>query len=972
MPSVAQLILDRQKRLNKEEQKIAARLSRLSVGCLAVILVAAALAGVALTAGYASLLADLPNPQLIPALVEPPGFPLFEPTHFYDRTGQQLIFSLANPAAKDPAYLPIDPYQSRHLPPDLVDATIASLDRDVWSHPGFSFAGLIHKSEPTIAQRLVADLLLWQEPASSRKELRERLLAAQITARYGREKVIEWYLNSAYFGNQAYGVDAASQAYLGKPADQLSLGESAALAAIARSPAIDPAAAPQAVNAEKDRILKEMLDRGMIRPSEYRRATGERLVYHAARTAETDLAPVFNRLVLDQLTRYLGEERVRRGGLQVITSLDYELQLQAECAATVQVNRMKGALEEEALTRSGAPCQAARLLPTFPSTDIRPEGEPGAGMAMLDPTSGQIMALVGGETGGKGSTRLTGHPPGSLLTPFIYLTAFSKGLGPASLVWDIPGSLADDMTGIENPDGEFHGPVRLRTAFANDYLVPAAQIFSQMGATAVWRTAGQLGIASFGSGDQPDSQLFSAGEVNLLEAAHAFSVFANQGVMAGQLPGGTGQDGADDLPRPATILTVTDQDGGTLMDCQASLSSCAVVQKPLISAQLAYLVNDMMSDEPARWPSLGHPNPLEVGRQAGAKIGQTLDGLDTWTVGYTPSLVIAVWIGARPGNTSGPLPAEWSAGLWHALLQFASQDRAPENWEEPAGIAHVRVCDPSGLLPTQVCPTVVMETFLSGNEPVHTDNLYQVLQVNRETGRLATVFTSPELVQGETYLILPPEAQSWAEAVGLRIPPDDYDLLEAPPEMDQEANISSPEIFSSVSGEVPIWGTAGGKNFDFYRLQAGQGLNPTAWLLLGEDQKKPVIDGQLAMWDTTGLDGLYALQLLVVDKEKKVTTATVQVTVDNRPPNIVIRTPDEGHSYPYPQTEAITLLAEASDNLDLVKVEFYLDNQLISSISTPPFAYRWTARPGAHTLKAMAVDRAGNRSEAAIRFTVKR
>jgi membrane peptidoglycan carboxypeptidase len=155
---------------------------------------------------------------------------------------------------------------------------------------------------------------------------------------------------------------------------------------------------------------------------------------------------------------------------------------------------------------------------------------------------------------------------------------------------------------------------------------------------------------------------------------------------------------------------------------------------------LAYLMNDVLSDEQPRWPSLGHPIHWKPA-PAGAKTGQTLDGFDTWTVGYIPQLVVAVWMGNSPQGNPVSIPVEWSAGLWHAILQYASRDLPPEGWPEPQGLSHIKVCDPSGLLPTKECPNVVTETFLSGSEPVNTDSLHQVFQINRETGRLATVFT---------------------------------------------------------------------------------------------------------------------------------------------------------------------------------------------------------------------------------------
>jgi hypothetical protein len=181
------------------------------------------------------------------------------------------------------------------------------------------------------------------------------------------------------------------------------------------------------------------------------------------------------------------------------------------------------------------------------------------------------------------------------------------------------------------------------------------------------------------------------------------------------------------------------------------------------------------------------------------------------------------------------------------------------------------------MLPTAECPNLISEVFLNGNEPVQPDTLYRKFSINRETGLLATVFTLPQLIEERTYLVVPAEARSWAETAGLEIPPSNYDVIQAP-SFSENVNITSPNLFSEVSGEVQIRGTAAGDDFVSYRVLVGQGLNPQEWLQVAE-ANVPVTNGILAAWNTNGLNGLYAVQLQVVRSDQKVDTAIIQVTV---------------------------------------------------------------------------------------------
>ncbi|MBA4380537.1 MAG: hypothetical protein C0393_07690, partial [Anaerolinea sp.] len=601
----------------------------------------------------------------------------------------------------------------------------------------------------------------------------------------------------------------------------------------------------------------------------------------------------------------------------------------------------------------GSSCEAARLLPTLPPGIVLTNAA--ASALVLDSRSGQALAAVGDTRPGQESAYLSAHPSGTLLTPFIYLTGFTRGLNPASLGWDIPRGAIANLDAQHLLGNQYHGPVRLRIALANDYLPPALTILEQMGADNLRRIAQSFGLNLPADGASPAGLWLEAGAAfSPLEIAAAYGIFANQGTLTGQAI-----SGAPLLP--AAVLKVTGVDNSLWLDWTTPQFT------PVVSMQLAYLMNHVLSDETARWPSLGHPNPLEIGRPAGAKLGLTRDGQNAWVAGYTPQRVVVVWMGNVEGSATLP---GLSADLWHALTQYAVRDLPPEAWTAPQGIVKMDVCDRSGLLPTAACPNVVSEVFISGNEPTHADTLYQTFQINRETGYLATVFTSPELVEERVYLVAPPEARTWAESAALPIPPTAYDVIQQPPVL-PDVHITSPSLFADVRGKIKITGTAAGAAFAFYRLEYGQGLNPQFWTQIDSDVKAPVVENTLAEWDTSDLNGLYALRLFVVQADSRLEIAVTQVSIDNTPPQVAILYPAEGQKFNRAQDKQIAFQAQVSDAY-LAGVEFYVDNVLVGKVSAAPFSLLWPASIGQHTLRLVAHDRAGNEVEAKVDFVVAR
>jgi membrane peptidoglycan carboxypeptidase len=397
--------------------------------------------------------------------------------------------------------------------------------------------------------------------------------------------------------------------------------------------------------------------------------------------------------------------------------------------------------------------------------------------------------------------------------------------------------------------------VRLREALASDYLIPAAEILAQLGTDSVAHIAAPFGITFPAGGDDP---LMGNSLLTPLQAARSYGVFGNQGVLAGSKQGETLQ--------PLSVLKVD------TVDHAPWFAASATDMQAVASPQLAYLMTDVLRDPTARRGAAGG-SLLDLNRPAGGKIGQTSDGRDLWAVGYTPDRSVAVWVGGESAQS----PA-LASGLWRALMNYASQDLPADGWTQPQGMAAMDVCSPSGLLPTDACPLVVREVFLDGNQPVAYDDLYRVFPINRETKLLATIFTPPELVENKVFMVVPKAAKAWATSSGIQTPPDTYDTLQSKaPQLD--VHIASPEMLALVNGKVQVTGTASGKDFLFYRLQYGQGLNPQSWVQIGGDSTTQVTDGLLGEWDTTGLSGLYVLQLQVIRLDQSLETDTVIVTI---------------------------------------------------------------------------------------------
>jgi membrane peptidoglycan carboxypeptidase len=913
---------------------------------LAVFLLAAF--GPASAQALGGVIGGLPDVSRLEALYGPYGERGLQPTLLYDRSGQHVLFIAQN---------------SRGRQATWVDFSRAAAD------PGLSLvlqtavqaeAGASQDGMRMIAESLAGRALLPldSQPAPAWVgRLRLGWLGDRILKRYTSAQILDWYFNTAPYGEMTYGVDAAALTYFGKHANQLDLAEAAMLASIPQAPELNPVEAPERARVRQQRLLDQLAAAGGISADEAASAKAETIQIEAAAIGRAAGLESFAGYVWRQLSdRYAGAFSGRTG-LTVITSLDLDLQQQLACVAGTQLDRLVGRSPSGVQPAAdGSACAAASLLPPLRPGDAGYDHGLGeASAAVIDPASGEILAFMG--------EAASAQPAGGVLSPLVYLAAFARGYAPGSMVLDLPLAQPDAAGEVFQPGGRalssYHGPVRMRVALANDYAAAAVRTAALVGAQTTERTIHQVGISGT---DDPGLGAVALGlgemPVSPLDLAFAYGVIANQGMMAGEHGAGSQDGGGLRALDPISVLSIADGAGNRLAQVERQ-------RQAVLSPALAFLMEDVLSDETARWLAYSHPNPLEIGRPAGAKVGTAPDGRGFWAAGFTPERSAAVWAGATKEEAPRHVdPINSVAAIWHAIIHYASRDSQALGWRMPAGISELQVCDPSGLLPTEICPHVVREVFIQGTEPTHPDNLYQPFDINRDTGNLATLFTPPDQVEARVYFIPPPEAAEWARETGLPQPPESYDTLQPASPGDAMVSLASPSPFDVIRGTVSVRGTAALEGMSSYRLQAGFGLNPAEWLQIGEASTQPVRNGLLGVWDTSGLEGLVTLQLLAVDGSGRLTSAAILVTVDNQPPDVKIVQPVTGQVVPGGGSHPLTIEADASDNLALDRVEIYIDGIRIASMKSPPFVASWAnSLAGLHTILAKAYDTAGNVAE---------
>lgn len=904
------------------------------------------------------------------------------------RRNPTLIYEVNDPLGGNRPWLSFE-----QIPQSIIDATIAFEDPTFWANPGYDIAnfsrtfyeialpGDAAQSRSSITQQLVKNNLINPSRRVIKNEVRfddfrhqaeELILARQVTQTYSKEQILEWYLNTNFYGNLAYGIEAAARVYFNKPASALTLAEATLLAAIPQSPALNPIDNPTAAKERQALVLDAMVNAGTITLEQSAAAQFAPMQVSPGIEERFDIiAPHFALYVRQQLEKMFGPEMVLRGGLRVYTSLDLEIQRQAECVARAQVARLSGQVGELLPADERAACPALEFLPPLNSADVGIDRNvTNAAVIVLDPAMGEIRAMVGSlnywnsSIAGSFNVAVDGlRQPGSTFKPFTYLTALSQGYTAATMVLDVETDFGTPYNGRayvpQNDDRQFHGPMRLREALGNSYNVPAVQVMSWVGVDKVIRTAHNLGITSLDGGPSAYglSLTLGGGEVRLLDMVYAFSVMDNMGVMVGQpRPENQQRLGFRTLD-PVAILRVEDSNGNVLYEYNQPQ------RREILTPQLAFLLNDMLSDRSARCVAFGCPNVLELpgNRPAAVKTGTTNDFRDAWTIGYTPQLVTGVWVGNTNNSPMDAVPGHKGATpIWHALMSWALQGEPVQVWSPPPGMVERPVCDISGLLPTPVCPTV-SEWFIVGTEPVVFDTVFQEFAINRENGRLATLYTPPELIERKIYRVYPEAAADWVRENEIEQPPTEFDTISVPPPGGNVA-LLAPRPFAYVRNQVVISGTVALDDFAFYRLAYFAGLTPTDLRTIADNVTEPVHAGALGVWDVENLNGLYTLLLTAVRQDGSYEEVSLPITIDNTPPTAEILSPLPNQEI-FTDEEWVLVQAQVSDDLSIDRVEFYVDNADVpfATRTAPPFTEAWAIDgPGCHTFRVVAVDAAGN------------
>lgn len=927
----------------------------IATGSVAIFFTAIALS-IALVIGsgvavYAYFARDLPDPGAIEQVQEQ-----FKTVKIYDRTGQHLLYEVVDPRG-DRTYVTLD-----QIPIFIQQATVAMEDKNFYTNPGIDLFGIGRallsnlrgesvQGGSTLTVQLVKNVLIDPEEryqVSYSRKIKEAILALEISRRYpgreGKDRILEWYLNSNYYGNHAYGIEAAARVYFGKHVQELTLAEAAMLQPIPQYPAMNPIDNPSIAKTRQELVLDTMVRQGYLDAEEAYAAKQEELVIRQSTERYEMQAPHFAIYVRDLLEREYGEAMYRRG-LRVYTTLDWDIQNLAQEAASTNI------------TEYGVPNDANN-----------------AAAVVIRPQTGEILAMVGSvdyyneEIDGQVNMAVSPRQPGSSFKPYVYLTAFEQGYTAGTVVMDIPTTFPDPPNEPYSPmniDLKYHGALTLRSALACSYNIPAVKLMDMVGITNVIQMARRLGITSLTDDYYGLSTALGSHEIKLLDHVYAYSVLANNGVMAGQPVNAWEQRPGFRELDPVAILLVEDSEGNILKQYTQPETQQVVEHK------YVYILQSILSDPAARAPAFGASanNLILPDRQVASKTGSTNDNADAWTMGFTPQYAVGVWIGNADRTRMNRLLGSTGAGpIYHAIMEGLHEGEPAINFEQPAGIVTERICTLSGLLATDNCPDTITEIFVEGTQPSSYCTSHQVFRVNKETGKLATVYTPPELVEERVYEIYPPEAADWVRTEGIPQPPTEYDPLPEDNSSALEVAITGPTPYQYVKGVVEVTGNARIANQVVFRLRYGEGLNPSAWMTIGSEHGHQVDNGVLEYWDTSGLSGLYTLQLSVVDQGGGERLANVQVTVDNQPPQVTLNYPFPGSSHSRDDVEGawFTIQADAVDNLRMDRVEYFLDGTSVGISTVSPYAFKVMLSDvelGTHEVWVVAYDAAGNSTE---------
>ena len=811
------------------------------------------------------------------------------------------------------------PVKLDEISPWMIAATISTEDASFWTNPGLNTRGLARAglealhlrsadAESTtggssITQQLVKNVYI---PANERyqrsdkvklykRKLKETIYAIELSDRYSKNQILEWYLNQISYGGLYNGVEAASLGYFGKHAKDLTLPEAALLAGIPAGPSkYDPINHPDATTERRNEVLRLMKSRtrvdvesdGQKLPASRFQVNGDGTTIDATDTAFyiSTVSPVnivkqrfpvqaphwvFD-YIQPQLEHDYGKEALYRGGLRVTTTIDLDLQLKAQAA----LERWISEFEDQSDSHNGA-------------------------LVAIDPRTSEILTYVGSrdyfrdDIQGRNDNASALNSPGSTLKPFTYTAAFERlGWGPGTEILDTPVSYPDqdDKTFTpRNPSGDFHGPISAHDALGNSLNIPATKVAVTVGIDNVAAEYKKFGITGLDGRSFGPSITVGGIDVKLVDVTYAYSVLAANGVMRGVPTRQTLDQGNRKLD-PVSILQIMRQDGSVLYPTTED-HRVKVQEEKVVEPQNAFQITSILSDPSSFCITYGC-GALSIGRTWGVKTGtsepfeDSHDIGETWTYGYTPDLVAGVWAGNSDNSRiHGILSTSISYRAVRDFMIDALADTPASEFTRPPGLSTVDTCTPSGLRANDTCGRKVKNLLPDATAPKKDDDWWRSVKVDIRNGLIATELTPPQFIQQRFGLNIPPSVQGfartqdeeWAKILGAGSAPTDKSNGQTP------VSIVSPRTGDKLRDKtyVPITGQASSPDFTAYRVEYGAGSPPFEWHLIVRSQQ-PQASGGLALWNLAGVpDGTYTVRLVLEDAKKGELSTFVVVTVGN-------------------------------------------------------------------------------------------
>ena len=628
------------------------------------------------------LLKDLPLPTKLSSSANP------QSTLVYDRNGK-LLYNIYD--KKNQIFISLS-----SMPKYMQEATIAIEDKNFYQHGAVDLKGILraavsialHKQiqgGSTLTQQLVKNSLLTQEQTIPRK-IKEIILAFATELIYSKNQILEMYLNQTPYGGTAYGIEAAAQNYFGKHAKDLDLAESALLAGLPQAPSeFSPfGSKPELGKARQVEVLNAMLNQGYINKDQKKKAENETLNYK--RISNNIEAPHFVLYIKDLLIAKYGQKTVEEGGLKVQTSLDLNVQQLAEKSVSTEVDD----------------------LPKYYHVTN------GAAL-VTNPATGEILAMVGSKDyfdpkiAGNFNITTALRQPGSSIKPINYATGLINKYSAATAFVDeaicFPNQGGRDYCPL-NYDGKWHGLVQFRYALGNSLNIPAVKMLKLNGIESMIATASAMGITTFTQPEKYGLSLTLGGaEVRMVDMATAFGVFANSGYRIDLHP----------------ILKITDKTGKVLE--QYNPPPSPIFGKKVLPEGIAFIISDILADNGARVLEFGDNSELKIkGQTVSVKTGTTNDYRDNWTIGYTPSFLVAAWVGNSDNTQMSGLVSgiTGAAPIWNDIMSALLKDKTPEPISRPPSVIQKQVCSDTGFFPSLsttggTCPTR-FEYFIKGTE----------------------------------------------------------------------------------------------------------------------------------------------------------------------------------------------------------------------------------------------------------------